>query len=101
MGLNLKEHSSGQHKGQLRITKRGSGTVRRYLFLAALRLIQKDPLIEQWYQAKIDRNGGRVKMKAVVAVMRKLARALWHVAQGQPFEAAKLVNAHHLSQRCA
>ncbi|MGH8522516.1 MAG: hypothetical protein ACREU9_14085, partial [Gammaproteobacteria bacterium] len=27
-GLNLKERSSGQHKGQIKITKRGSGPAR-------------------------------------------------------------------------
>jgi hypothetical protein len=35
----LKEKSSGHIQGQLRITKRGPGEVRRLLFLAALRLI--------------------------------------------------------------
>ena len=29
--MNLKERSSGQHKGQLKITKRGSGSARRDL----------------------------------------------------------------------
>lgn len=31
MGLNLKERSSGQHKGRLKITKRGPGRARHYL----------------------------------------------------------------------
>jgi len=35
MGLNLKEQSSGQHKGILRITKRGPGKVRFYLYWLA------------------------------------------------------------------
>lgn len=99
MGLNLKERSSGKHQGRLMITKRGSGTVRRYLFMAVLRLIQNDPIIQQWYQHKVNRDGGRMKMKAVVAVMRKLGRALWHVAQGQAFDATRLVDVKHLSHR--
>ncbi len=33
-GLNLKEKSSGKHKGQLKITKRGPGRTRHYLYLA-------------------------------------------------------------------
>lgn len=37
--------SSGQYHGQLKISKRGSATARKYLYLAALRLIQKDPVI--------------------------------------------------------
>ncbi|MFH0343932.1 MAG: transposase [Chromatiales bacterium] len=39
LGLNLKERSSGQHKGQLKISKRGSGPARCDLYLATLRLI--------------------------------------------------------------
>ena len=35
-------------------------------------------------------------MKAVVAVMRKLARALWHVGQGKRFDAAKLFDVSRL-----
>jgi transposase len=95
IGLNLKEHSSGKHKGKLKITKRGSGTVRMYLYLAVLRLIQKNSIIQAWYQNKVDRDGG-TKMKAVVALMRKLARALWHVGQGKRFDAAKLFDVSRL-----
>lgn len=36
-GLNLKERSSGKHKGQLKITKRGPSVARFYLYSAALR----------------------------------------------------------------
>jgi len=95
MGLNLKEHSSGKHKGKLKITKRGSGTVRMYLYMAVLRLIQKNFIVQAWYQCKIERDGG-TKMKAIVAVMRKLARALWHVGQGKRFDAAKLFDVSRL-----
>ncbi len=37
LGLNLKERSSGQHKGRIKITKRGSGPARRDLYLPTLR----------------------------------------------------------------
>ena len=36
-GMNLKEKSSGEQKGQLRITKRGPSRARKYLWLAVLR----------------------------------------------------------------
>lgn len=88
LGLNLTEKSSGQYHGQLKISKRGSAVARKYLYLAALRLIQKDPVIAQWYQAKAD---PKVKMKTVIACLRKLAKALWHVARGERFDARKLV----------
>jgi len=88
LGLNLTEKSSGQYHGQLKLSKRGSATARKYLYLAALRLIQKDPVIGQWYQNKAD---PRVKMKTVIACLRKLAKALWYVARGERFDARKLV----------
>ena len=97
LGLNLKEHSSGQYQGQLKITKRGPARARQYLYLAVLRWVQHEPLIAAWYQAKVQRDGGRLKGKAVVALMRKLAKALWHVARGQRFEAHKLFDPQVLS----
>lgn len=90
MGLNLKEHSSGKHQGQLKITKRGPARARQYLYLAVLRWLQREPLIAAWYQAKVQRDGGHLKGKALVALMRKLAKALWHVARGQAFDADQL-----------
>ena len=95
LGLNLKEKSSGEKNGQLHITKRGSSRARRYLFLAALRLIQWDPVVRAWYQARRAYQAG-LKLKAVVAVMRKLARAIVHVARGQRFDARKLFDARRL-----
>jgi len=94
-GANLKERSSGQHQGRLSLTKRGSPVVRKYLYLAVLRLIQHDPVIRAWYLKKVERDGG-VKMKALVAVMRKLVRALWHVGRGAPFDSTKLYETKRL-----
>ena len=91
MGLNLKERSSGTHKGQLSLTKRGAPVVRLYLYFAALRFIAKEPLVKRWYQAKTQRPGA-VKMKTIVELMRKLAKGLWHTAQGEPFQVDKLFN---------
>jgi transposase len=95
MGLNLKERSSGKHAGQLKITKRGPGKARKYLYFAALRWNHQDPVIAAWYQNKIQRDGG-LKGKAVTALMRKLALALWHVARGEPFDSRKLFDARAL-----
>jgi transposase len=89
-GLNLKEKSSGQHKGQIKITKRGSGPARRDLYLATLRLINHNEIVSTWYEKKVQAQGGRHKLKIVVALMRKLSRALWYVARGQAFDARRL-----------
>ena len=77
MGLNLKERSSGQYQGKLRITKRGPSQARQWLFFAALRLIQ-EPSIRGWYEGKKARDQGR-GLGAVVGVMRKLALAIYSV----------------------
>lgn len=95
-GMNLKERSSGKHKGQLKLTKRGPSIVRYYLYFAALRLIQKDLVVRTWYRAKVSRDGG-YGGKAIVAIMRKLIKGLWHVARGEAFDTTKLFNIEHLA----
>lgn len=87
LGLNLTEKSSGQLKGRARISKRGSSLARWYLYMATLRLIGGDPIISAWYNAKKD---DKAKLKTVVALMRKLSLALWHVACGAVFAPEKL-----------
>ena len=97
MGLNLKERSSGEKNGRLSITKRGSPEVRQMLYLATLRLLQTNEIVEWWYHRRSSHSGRQpAKMKAVVAVMRKLARALWHVARGETFDAKKLFDVRRL-----
>ena len=88
LGLNLKERSSGRYKGQLKITKRGPSLARRWLYFAALRLVQ-NPAVRPWYEAKKSRGEGRGG-KGVVGVMRKLALAIHAVARGATFDASRL-----------
>ena len=94
-GLNLREHSSGKKKGRLTISKRGSAVARRWLFLAALRWIKADPLARAWYHHKVARNG-HVKRKAIVALMRKLLAALYHVVRGETYDPQKLFDCRRL-----
>jgi len=89
-GLNVKIRCSGKKRGELHITKRGPGLARWYMYLAALRMIKDDPIVRAWYDKKVARDGGKVKMKAVVAIMRKLVKGLWHVARGKTFDASLL-----------
>jgi transposase len=98
MGLNLKERSSGKHKGQLKITKRGSGLLRRWLYFAAMRT-SRHVEVNPWYEAKKKKENGRAG-KALVAIMRKLALAMYRVgAQGASYEARLLFPAEPLSKR--
>lgn len=89
MGLNLKERSSGQYRGQLKISKRGSSIVRRWLYFAALRTVQK-PGAHDWYEAKKAKDKGRGK-GALVAVMRKLSLAMYAVgARDETYDPERL-----------
>jgi transposase len=81
--LNLAEHSSGTYKGKLRISKRGKAMSRRWLYYAALRWVQ-DPSVRPWYEGKKARDGQEAK-RGLVAVMRKLAKAV-HAVGGRGVE---------------
>ena len=82
--------------GKLKITKRGSGIARKFLYLAALRLIKDDAVAAAWYRNRKCYRA-ELKKKAVVAVMRKLVRALFHVARGSAFDSTKLFDTRRLS----
>src|SRR5487761_1617963 len=88
-GLNLKERSSGQYQGRLKITKRGPSIVRRWLYFAALRAV-KTSAARDWYQAKKAKDQGRGK-RALVGVMRKLSLAMYAVgARGEAYDPRRL-----------
>lgn len=89
MGLNLVERSSGTYQGELKISKRGDPRTRRWLYLAALRLV-KAAGVQQWYQAKKAKDGHEAR-RALVGVMRKLTLALYQVgAHGARFHPRRL-----------
>lgn len=89
MGLNLAERSSGRWKGTLRISKRGSSQVRRWLYLAALRWLRQEP-VRSWYWRQKEQRRGEGKA-AVIGVMRKLALALYRVGgRGETFDRQQL-----------
>jgi hypothetical protein len=96
VGINLKVKSSGEGEGKLHITKRGPAQVRQLLYLAVLRLLQTDQIVAAWCRARKSYGGESGKRKAIVAVMRKLVRALWHVARGAAFDATKLFDVRRL-----
>lgn len=99
IGLNLVEQRSGKSvKRGLHISKRGSSVARQYLFLATLRLLQKCKVARAWYDKKLCRDGGHnaSRLKAVVALMRKLVRGLWHVGQGKAYEPSRLFDVTRL-----
>jgi len=69
-GLDLYEISSGKRKGEKRISKRGRSLIRKILYYASIQVIKKKGILCHYYERLIGR--GMLRMKAVVAVMRKL-----------------------------
>jgi hypothetical protein len=63
--------------------------------MAALRFVKDDAAALSWCRARKGYKADQ-KIKAVVALMRKLARALWHVARGEAFDATKLFDTRRL-----
>ena len=73
----------------------------RLMFLAALRKVKDDPIVRAWYERRVHQEGGN-KLKGIVAVMRKLVRALWHVAvHGGVFDARRLFDVRRLEPQGA
>lgn len=74
-GLNLFEISSGDRKGSRHISKRGRSLLRKTLFFAALNMVRKGGVMHKVYQQYLER--GMLKMKALVAIARKLLRVVF------------------------
>ncbi len=89
-GLDPREYTSGTsvHK-KPRISKAGNQHLRHALFMPALVAVQHDPHLRAFYQHLQAR--GKVKMQALVAVMRKLLHALHAMfKKHQPYDGAQL-----------
>ncbi len=69
-GLDLYEISSGKHKGNKRISKRGRPLMRKLLFFVSINMVKKNGILHKRYQAHLDK--GMIKMKALIAISRKL-----------------------------
>ena len=80
VGLDLQVKQCGKWKGQTKLSKHGSGRVRRILYLAALRSIHLETSpFGAYYQRLVAR--GMKKGTAVVAVMRKMLIVAVHLIQ--------------------
>ena len=80
-GLDLFEISSGKHLGQRRISKRGRSLLRKLLFYAALNMVSRPGMMRQTYESYLER--GMLKMKALVAIARKLLRIIFALVRDQ------------------
>jgi transposase len=78
-GLDLYEVSSGKHQGQRHISKRGRSLMRKLLFFAAINAVKSKGIMDDPYQQMLDR--GMPKMKALVAISRKLLKLIFALAR--------------------
>jgi len=78
-GLDLYEISSGRHQGQRHISKRGRAYLRKLLFFVAINTIRTNGVMHEKYHGMINR--GMPKVKAVVAISRKLLRTIFALAR--------------------
>ena len=80
-GLDLFEISSGKHKGNRRISKRGRSLMRKLLFFAAINTVRKGGIMHMQYQRHLQK--GMKKIKALVAVSRKLLGIIFALVRTQ------------------
>jgi transposase len=78
-GFDLFEVSSGQHRGQRHISKRGRALMRKLLYFAAINAVRSQGIMHARYQQMLDR--GMPKTKALIAISRKLLRLIFALAR--------------------
>lgn len=88
-GLDLYEVSSGSHKGKRRISKRGRSLMRKLLFFAAINTVKSKGIMNRYYKQMLDR--GMPKMKALIAVSRKLLAIIFALTRN---------NTHYVENYC-
>lgn len=79
-GLNLRENSSGEHKGETTISKRGRKRLRALLFRAMLPLIAKNEEFKQLHKYYTTRPINPLKkMQSITALCGKLIRIFYAI----------------------
>jgi transposase len=89
-GLDVTVRESGKWKGQRKLSKRGSGALRRSLYMAALGCLRHpESAFRTYYEALAAR--GLQGNRALMAVMRKMLVVAYHLLRsGERYEPAKV-----------
>lgn len=92
-GLTLKEHSSGQHKGQKRISKRGRKRLRSVLFRAMIPLIRHNEAFRALHEYYTTRAVNPLsKKQSIVVLCGKLLKVLFTICTKQrAFDAERMM----------
>ena len=96
-GLSLRENSSGKHKGQTTISKRGRSKLRAVLFNAAIPLIATNPEFNALHEYYTTRANNPLKKKqSVIAISCKLIRIFYAIlTKGVSYDAQKMMTDIH------
>lgn len=78
-GLDLFEVSSGKHRGRRHISKRGRPLMRKLLFFGAINTVRSNGIMHVPYSRMLER--GMPKIKALVAISRKLLAVMFALAR--------------------
>jgi transposase len=92
-GLTLKENSSGQHKGQKRISKRGRKRLRALLFRVMMPLIRHNQAFRQLHEYYTTRPVNPLRKKqSIVVLCGKLLKVLYAVCvKQQAFDGERMI----------
>jgi transposase len=92
-GLNLRENTSGKHKGQTKITKRGRKRLRALLFRVVMPLVAKNQAFKALHQYYTKRPDNPLKkMQSLIALCNKLIRILFGIMKkGHEFSEIKMM----------
>lgn len=96
-GPSLRENSSGKHKGQTTISKRGRSRLRAVLFNAAIPLIAKNPEFRSLHEYYTTRADNPLKKKqSVIAISCKLIRVFYAIlVKGVTYDPQKMISDIH------
>ena len=91
--MNLRENSSGKHKGKTTITKRGRARLRKVIFKAVIPLLATNEEFKQLHEYYTTRQQNPLKKKqSVVAIGCKLVRVFWGITRsGKSYDGQKML----------
>jgi transposase len=94
LGLNIRENSSGKHKGKTTITKRGRADGRYAIFQAVLPLVAKNAEFREIHYYYTHREERPLKkIQSIVAICCKLIRIFYAILKtGRDYDAVKMLN---------
>ena len=77
VGIDLFEIRYGKHKEKRRIYKRGRNLMRKMMFFVDLNMVRENGKMQETYVRRM--KGGMKKMKAMIAIDRKVMRVIFEL----------------------